>query len=126
MSDVIIPDNWSKLVIGSAIEVHKSLGPGVLESVYEGALAVQFGLDDIPSRRQPVFPIQYQGEVIGEHRPDFIVGGELVVELKAVERILPIHVAQCISYLKATGYRLALLLNFNVERMAEGIKRIVR
>jgi GxxExxY protein len=125
MSELIVPDNWSNRVIGSCIEVHRALGPGFLESVYESGLDVQFQLDEIPFQRQPVFPIQFKGQVIGEHRPDFVVGGELIRELKAVERILPIHVAQCISYLKATGFKLALLVNFNVPKLVDGIKRIV-
>lgn len=115
----------SNRVIGAAIEVHRHLGPGYLESVYEDALAVELGLRSIMFTRQARFGLDYKGHVIGEGRTDFLVEGCLLVELKAVDAFAPIHLAQTISYLKATKYRLALLINFNVPVLKEGVKRVV-
>jgi GxxExxY protein len=112
-------------VIGAAIEVHRHLGPGYLESVYEEALTVELALRGIPFARQGVFGLEYKGHVIGEGRLDFLVDDCLNVELKAVEGLAPIHTAQCISYLKANQRRLALLVNFNVSVLKDGIKRVV-
>ena len=111
-------------VIGAAIEVHKILGPGYLESVYEEALAVELTLRGIFFSRQLTFALDYKGHKIGEGRMDFLVDGCLVVELKAIEALAPIHTAQAISYLKATKHRLALLINFNVPVLKDGIKRV--
>ncbi len=111
-------------VIGVAIEVHRHLGPGYLESVYEDALAVEFGLRHIPFTRQVVFALDYKGHKVGEGRMDFLVDDCLIVELKAVEALAPIHTAQVISYLKATNRRLALLINFNVPILKDGLKRV--
>ena len=114
----------AKKVIGAAIEVHRQLGPGYLESVYEEALAVELTLRGIPFARQVGFALDYKGHKIGEGRMDLLVDSCLVVELKAVEELAPIHTAQTISYLKATKHRLALLINFNVPVLKAGIKRI--
>ena len=114
----------SNKVIGAAIEVHRHLGPGYLESVYEEALAVEMTLRGIPFARQVVFALDYKGHKVGEGRMDFLVDGGLIVELKAVEALAPIHIAQAISYLKATKHRLALLINFNVPVLKDGIKRV--
>ena len=111
-------------VIGAAIEVHRHLGPGYLESVYEDALAVEFGLRNIPFTRQVVFALDYKGHKVGEGRMDFLVDDCLIVELKAVEALAPIHTAQAISYLKATNRRLTLLINYNVPILKDGIKRV--
>ena len=111
-------------VIGAAIEVHRQLGPGYLESVYEEALAVELTLRNIPFARQVVFALDYKGHKVGEGRMDFLADGCLVVELKAVEAFAPVHTAQAISYLKATKHRLALLINFNVPVLKDGIKRV--
>ena len=121
--DAQIEDAASK-VIGAAIEVHRQLGPGYLESVYEEAMAVELTLRGIPFARQVVFALDYKGHKVGEGRMDYLVDGCLVVELKAVETFAPIHTAQAISYLKATKHRLALLINFNVPVLKDGIKRI--
>lgn len=112
-------------VIGAAIEVHRQLGPGYLESVYEEALAVELGLRGIPFTRQTVFNVEYKGHSIGEGRMDLLVNDCLVVELKTVDGFAPIHTAQAISYLKATNRHLALLINFNVPVLKDGIKRVV-
>lgn len=118
-------DELAHLVIGAAIEVHRRLGPGYLESVYEEALAVEFKLQDIPFERQSRFALDYKGHPVGESRLDLLIGGCLVVEIKAVEQLVPIHHAQVISYLKATGLTLGLLINFNAQVLKGGIKRVI-
>jgi GxxExxY protein len=112
-------------VIGAAIAVHRVLGPGFLESIYEQALCVELRQRSVEFVRQPVIEVAYEGTVIGEHRLELLVGHCLVVELKAVEQLLPIHTAQVLSYLKASGHHLGLLMNFNVPVLRQGIKRIV-
>jgi GxxExxY protein len=118
-------DALAKAVIGAAIEVHSLLGAGFLESVYEQALAIELGLRGIPFQRQHAIALTYKNELVGEARLDFLIGGKLILELKAVDSIHPIHHAQVLNYLKATGLQLDLLMNFNVEQMKDGIKRIV-
>ena len=118
-------DELAYAVIGAAIEVHRVLGPGFLESVYEEALCVELELRGIPYSRQHVVAVNYKGRAVGEGRLDLLVGGELVVEIKAVDALAPIHSAQDISYLKATGHELGLLMNFNVPILKDAIKRIV-
>ena len=117
-------DNFAHQVIGAAIEVHRILGPGFLESVYEEALAIEFDLRGIPHERQKPMLLQFKGKPVGDSRLDFLVGGELVVELKAVEAIHPIYPAKVIHYLKMTGLQLGLIINFHVVLMKDGIKRI--
>jgi len=112
-------------VIGAAIEVHRVLGPGFLESVYQEALCVEFQLRGIPFRPQPVVAVNYKGQLVGEGRLDFLVANTLIVELKAVENLAPIHEAQVLSYLKMTNHPLALLINFNVRVLKDGIRRII-
>jgi len=118
-------DRWAHAVIGAAIEVHRQLGAGFLESVYEEAMAIELELRDIPFAKQHSQAIEYKGRTLGVVRFDFFIADALIVELKAVERILPIHHAQVMNYLKATGLPLALLLNFNVPILRDGIQRIV-
>jgi len=118
-------DELAHAVIGAAIEVHLILGPGYLEKTYEEALAIEFGLCEISFSRQHPIGLSYKGHVIGEGRLDFLIGGELVVELKTVEYVAEIHKAQVISYLKATGLTLGLLINFHVPLLRDGIKRVV-
>lgn len=115
----------AKRVIGVAIEVHRHLGPGYLEAVYEQALAVELTLAGMHFVRQSVFALNYKGHPVGAGRLDFLVDSCLVGELKAVEELAPIHTAQVISYLKATKHRLALLINFNVPLLKAGLKRII-
>ena len=112
-------------VIGSALEVHRHLGPGFLESVYEDAVAAELNLRGIEFERQKSIPVFYKGCPVGEHRVDLLVGNNLIVELKAVEKFLPIHKAQLISYLRAAGLPLGLLINFNEKWLKNGIQRIV-
>lgn len=123
-----VPDRVERAanaVIGAAIEVHRSLGPGYGESVYEKALAHELKLRGIPFARQSDFELTYKGETVGAGRLDFLVDGCLIVELKAVEAIGLLHIAQAISYLRATELRLALIINFNVPVLTQGIRRVV-
>lgn len=118
-------DRLAHAVIGAAIEVHRALGPGFLESVYEEALCVELELRRIPYTRQHTIALNYKGHRVGEGRLDLLVADQLVVELKAVESLLPIHHAQLMSYLKGLRLPLGLLINFNVPVLKTGIKRIV-
>jgi len=120
-------DGLAHQVIGAAIEVHRTLGAGFLESVYEEALALEMATRNIPFRKQWPISLRYKGQSVGEARLDFLVGDQLVLELKAVEEFHPIHHAQVINYLKATNLSLGLLINFNVTpRLNDsGIRRIV-
>ncbi|HNT75686.1 MAG TPA: GxxExxY protein [Anaerolineae bacterium] len=118
-------DALARQVIGAAIEVHRYLGVGYLESVYEEALCVELQLQGIPFERQKAIAVEYKGHSVGEGRLDLLVGGCLVVELKTVEAFAPIHQAQVISYLKATGLQLGLLINFHVPVLKDGIRRVV-
>lgn len=118
-------DELARQVIGAAIEVHRILGPGFLESVYEEALTVELTLRDIPFERQKPIQLTYKDRTVGDSRLDLLIGGELIVELKAVETVHPIHPAQVVNYLKITGLELGLLINFNVMQLRDGIKRIV-
>jgi len=119
-------DRLSYEVIGAAIEVHRALGPGYLESIYEEAMCIELKLRGIAFERQSAVPIAYKGVSIGQHRLDLLVEGKLIVEIKTVESLAPIHSAQAISYLKATGHHLALIINFNTTVLKDGIKRIIR
>jgi GxxExxY protein len=118
-------DRLARIVIGAAIEVHRQLGPGLLEGVYETALCIEFDLREIPFRRQEGVGITYKGRPVGKGKVDLLVGGRLIIELKAVEKLAPIHSAQMISYLRMTNRKLGLLINFNVPVLREGIKRVV-
>jgi GxxExxY protein len=117
-------DELAHQVIGAAIEVHRILGPGFLESVYEEALAAEFDLRRISYERQKPIALHYKGKVVGDSRLDFLVGDELVLELKAVETIHPIFPAKVIHYLKVSGLQLGLIINFHVVLLKDGIKRI--
>ncbi len=112
-------------VIGAAIEVHRVLGPGLVEGVYEEALCIELTLRGIPFARQPVVIVSYKGRAVGESRLDLLVGNVLVVELKSVEALLPVHKAQLVAYLKITNNKLGLLINFNVPYLKEGLKRVI-
>jgi GxxExxY protein len=118
-------DDLANSIIGAAIEVHRHLGPGYLESVYEEALGVELAERRIPYRRQHPVSVTYKGQSVGEGKRDLLVADKLVVELKAVEALLPVHKPQVISYLKATKFHLGLLINFNVSVLRDGIQRII-
>ena len=115
------------MTIGAAIEVHRQTGAGLDEVSYQRALAIELGLRGIPFAREVPVVISYKGTPVGERKIDFIVGGRLVVELKAIEAIAKVHLAQVRTYLKITGLHLGLLLNFNTAILKDGgIKRIIR
>jgi GxxExxY protein len=119
------PAALSEAVIGAAIEVHRTLGPGLLESVYEAALAIELDYRAIEVRRQLPIEVNYRGIPLGlGFRVDVIVGGVLLVEIKAVERLNDIHLAQAITYLRILGLKRGLLLNFNEAVLRDGIKRV--
>jgi GxxExxY protein len=111
-------------IIGTAIQVHKELGPGFLESMYEEALGIDLSAAGIPFERQKLLPIFYREHLIGEHRLDFLVEGKIVVELKAISALEDVHCAIVRSYLKAANLHDALLLNFATTRIT--IKRVGR
>ena len=116
----------SQAIIGAAIEVHRTLGPGLLESAYERCLSQEFSLRQIPFERQKPLPVDYKGVALDcGYRLDFLVSGMVVVEVKAIEALLPIHQAQMLSYLKLGGWKLGLLINFHAPLLREGIKRVV-
>lgn len=118
-------DELANTVIGAAAEVHRVLGPGFVESAYEEARAVELSLRSVPFERQKLVPIHYKGRLIGEARLDLLVGQRLIVELKAVQELNELHMAQVISYLKATKLLLSLLINFNVPLLKDGIRRVI-
>ena len=113
-------------IIGAAIEVHKELGPGLLESVYETCLCKELRLRNINCIRQAPIPVIYKEEVLdADFRIDILVENEIIIELKAVEILLPVHKAQLLTYLRLTDKRLGFLINFNVPKLVEGFNRMV-
>ena len=120
-------DDLSKVIIGAAIEVHRELGPGLLESTYETCLAHELALRQLHFERQKAIGVTYKGVAVDcGFRADLLVDRLVIVEIKAVEKLAPIHVAQVLTYLKITGCKLGLLLNFNERLMRSGIQRVVR
>jgi GxxExxY protein len=113
-------------IISAAIAVHRELGPGLLESAYEACLVYELIQHGLSVERQKSVPVTYRGVKIDcGYRIDLLVEDKVVVELKAVERLEPIHEAQLLSYLKLSGYQIGLLVNFNVRMLKQGIKRLV-
>jgi len=113
-------------ILGAAINVHRQLGPGLLESAYEACLRRELRLRDVPYSRQVPLPVRYRGmRVDCGYRLDLIVAGVVIVEIKSIKKVLPIHRAQVLTYLKLTHLRLGLLINFNVELLRNGIYRII-
>ena len=118
-------DAWAQIVVQAAIEVHRPLGPGFLESVYEEALGVELSLREVPFQQQVPIAVQYKSRRVGQARLDLLVAGRRVVELQAVDSLLPIHLAQVISYLRTTRHGLGLLINVSVPFLQRGLKRII-
>ena len=113
-------------ILGAAIEVHRHLGPGLLESAYRVCLLHELRAAGLHVRNEVAFPIAYKGRVIeGAYRADLVVEGAVLVELKAVENILPIHEAQTLTYMRLGNLPVGLLLNFNVPRLKDGIRRFI-
>ena len=116
----------SNQVIGAAIEVHRTLGPGLLESAYEECLCHEFGLRHIPFEAQKTLPVQYKGRLLSSgYRLDLLVDHLIIIELKAIEQFEPVHEAQLLTYLRLSNLWLGLLINFNVTVLKSGIKRLV-
>jgi GxxExxY protein len=113
-------------IIGCAIEVHRHLGPGLLEATYEAALAAEFESSGFQFVRQVIYLVLYKGKQIGEYRLDLLVENGVVVEIKSVERFDPVFEAQVLTYLRVTNKRVGLLINFNSRLLHEGIKRFIR
>ena len=119
-------DKLSSRVIGCAIEVHKNLGPGLLESTYEYCLAHELKTSRIPFKLQHSLPVEYKGVKLDcGYRIDLLIGNKVIVELKSVDNILPIHQAQLLTYMKLSNISIGLLMNFTVKYMKDGIKRMV-
>ena len=117
-------DELTEKIIGAAIEVHRILGPGLLESIYEEALCHELQLRGIDCARQIEVDVVYQERVIKGQKLDISVAGEVVLELKAVAKLPDVATAQTLSYLKSTGLKRALLINFSQSKLVDGIKRI--
>ena len=118
-------DPLTEKIIGCAIEVHRTLGPGLLESTYESALAVEFEIQGISYERQVICPISYKSRMAGDYRLDLLVENSVIVEIKSVERYDAIFEAQLLTYLKITGHKRGLLINFNSRLLKDGVKRFV-
>lgn len=119
-------DPLTETIIGAAIEVHRHLGPGVLESVFEECLCFELGQSGISVRRQPPIPVVYKGVCLElGFRPDLIVFDKVIVELKCVEKLLPVHEAQLLTYMRLSKIKTGLLINFQCHPLFRGIKRMV-
>jgi GxxExxY protein len=118
-------NDLTERVIGCAIEVHRNLGPGLLESIYERAMCHEFNINGLQYESQVIVPIIYKGSNLGDCRLDLLVENKVIVEIKAVERMDPVFKAQLLSYLRMTAKRLGLLINFNVPVLKDGITRLI-
>ena len=124
---MLVQRDLTERVIGFAITVHHELGPGLLESVYETCLGLELTQAAIPFRRQASIPVSYRGmQLTTSFRADFLICEDLIVEIKAVDRLLLTHEAQLLTYLRMSGCQVGLLLNFNALRLKDGLRRIVR
>ena len=123
MAEILFKE-LSYAIVGAAMEVHRALGPGFLEAVYEAALAHELTLRGVRFESQKRLPVRYKGQLVGDYVADFVVEDQLILELKAVSKFNPAHESQAHNYLAATGLRLAILLNFGTASLQQ--KRIVR
>ena len=112
-------------IISCAIEIHSSLGPGLLENLYEKAMEYELKSRGIKYERQKILEIKYKGNSIGNYRLDYLIDNKVILELKCVEAIKSIHIAQVLTYLRAENTRVGLVINFNVDRLKDGIRRII-
>lgn len=125
-SEILDVNKTTESIVGAAIEVHRHLGPGLLESAYEECLCEELSLRKIPFKRQVILPVTYKTKKLDiGYRIDLLVNDEVVVELKTVKSILPIHEAQTLTYMRLGGWQVGLILNFNVTVLKNGIKRLV-
>ena len=122
MADI---NELTESIIGCAIAVHRELGPGLLESTYESGLCVELEDSGLTHQRQVAFPVIYKGRTIGEYRVDLIVEDAVVVEIKSVERFDPVFEAQVLTYLRVSGKKVGLLINFGRRLLTDGIKRFI-
>ncbi|NOT03685.1 MAG: GxxExxY protein [Anaerolineales bacterium] len=121
-----MPENAiTQRIIKCAIEVHKQLGPGLLENMYENALTVEFELEGLSCKQQLAIPAIYKGRSLGDYRLDLLVEDMVIVEVKSVERFDPVFEAQLLTYLRLTKKRVGLLINFNTRLVKDGIKRFI-
>ena len=111
--------------IGNCITVHRALGPGLLESIYSRAICIELEINGIPFEREKDIPVSYRGRLLCHNRLDIVVDQRLVLEVKSVEYITPVHRAQVLSYLRVSGIAVGLLVNFNVPVLQDGVKRII-
>ncbi len=124
---MLVQQNLTERVIGLAIDVHRELGPGLLESVYETCLGLELNQAGIPFIRQAPIPVMYRGQRLNTgFRADFLISADLIVAVKAIERLLPTHEAQLLTYLRMSGCQVGLLFNFNAIRLKDGLRRLVR
>jgi GxxExxY protein len=121
---VLLYEDLSGLIIGAAMEVHKALGPGFLEAVYENALVCELKIREVPFAKQDPLLIFYKNLKVGTYRPDLLVDGKIIVEVKGLSSLISVHEAQALNYLAATGLRLALLINFGAKSLQ--FRRIIR
>jgi GxxExxY protein len=117
-------DELTEQIIGAAIEVHRMLGPGLLESIYEEALCIELQLRGLSVHRQAEVDVDYKGHIIKGLKIDILVNGEVIVELKAVSKLPEVAQAQVLSYLKATVLKRGLLVNFGLPKLVDGVKRL--
>ena len=123
---MLLEQELTRKIIKCAIEVHKALGPGLLESSYEKCLMKEFELSDVLFKSQIELPLEYKGvRIDAGYRIDLIVEQKVIIELKAVGSLIPVHEAQLLTYMKLTGIRVGMLMNFNVPVLKDGIKRMV-
>ena len=124
---LVVPDEQlTHAIIGVAIEVHRHLGPGLLESIYERAMQLELNRREIAYRAQVAVPMTYKGDPVGDFYADLIIADRVIVELKAVTALHNAHITQVLGYLGATGLHLGLLINFNVPLLVKGVKRVIR
>lgn len=125
-SDQMTYHDLSRLIIKSAIAVHRELGPGLLESIYESCLLKELQDLEINVRTQVIVPVFYKGERLGNDlRIDLLVADRVIVEVKAVEELHPVHLAQALTYLKLTNKKLGLVINFNESVLVDGVRRVI-
>jgi GxxExxY protein len=119
-------EDLARRTIGALLAVHRELGSGLSEATYAAAARIELAAREIPFESEKLLPVRYRGHLLGHHRVDLLIGDQLVVEIKSVEAIHSVHVAQVVSYLRLTGSRLGLIVNFNVPVLKQGIRRVVR
>jgi GxxExxY protein len=117
-------DALTEQIIGCAIAVHRALGPGLMEATYEEALCLELTAEGLPFTRQLRVPVYYRDHIIGEYRPDLVVGERVVVEIKSVDRLVGVHQAQVLAYMRVLKVPVGLLVNFNGEVLRTGIRRL--